>query len=123
MTKNDGIVSENRVLYEATASSSRHVPTSGTPSGNFVPPENAVRRPFPVIVDLTFGDGFHSKAILEEFREEEDLILFAVDRDPKAVELAQALKDEETRKVIPIHSRYVGELPRLGMLCSVIMCV
>jgi len=106
VTKNDGIVSENRVHYEATASSSRHVPTSGTSSGNFVPPENAVRQPFPVIVDLTFGDGFHSKAILEEFREEEDLILFAVDRDPKAVELAQALKDEETRKVIPIHSRF-----------------
>ena len=51
-------------------------------------PINASRTPFPVVLDLTFGNGTHSRAILEEFREDEDLILFAMDRDPKAVELA-----------------------------------
>ena len=62
-------------------------------------------RPFPVIVDLTFGDGFHSRAILEEFKKEENLVLFAMDRDPGAVQLAEALKLEETRRVVPIHAK------------------
>ena len=66
---------------------------------------DAVRRPFPVIVDLTFGNGFHSRAILEEFRHEKDLTLFAVDRDPKAVQLAEELRREETRRVVPIHCK------------------
>ena len=66
---------------------------------------SSLGRPFPVIVDMTFGDGFHSRAILEEFRHESDLVLFAMDRDPKAVELAEKLSEEETRMVVPLHAK------------------
>ena len=105
LTGNDSPNIEAGVWHDAIATSTSQVSTSDLSSGNSVPPQNATRRPFPVIVDLTFGDGFHSRAILEEFRDEDDLILFAVDRDPKAVQLAQALKQDETRNVIPIHAR------------------
>jgi len=106
LTRNDSPNTEAGVRDDAIATSTSHVPTSGLSSANSIPPQSAIRHPFPVVVDLTFGDGFHSRAILEEFRDEDDLILFAVDRDPKAVQLAQALKQEETRRVIPIHARF-----------------
>ena len=67
-------------------------------------PERTFNSPFPVVVDMTFGDGFHSGAILREFQDE-SLILFAMDRDPKAVELAGNLSKEEGRTVVPIHAK------------------
>ena len=66
---------------------------------------STVRQPFPVIVDLTFGNGAHSRAILEEFKDDRNLVLFAMDRDPKAVELAEVLKREDARTVVPIHAK------------------
>ena len=63
------------------------------------------RGPFPVIVDMTFGNGIHSRAILEECSQERDLTLFAMDRDPKAVELAEELSREESRTVVPLQAK------------------
>ena len=61
--------------------------------------------PYPVIVDMTFGNGIHSRAILEELSQERDLTLFAMDRDPRAVELAEELSSEESRTIVPLHSK------------------
>ncbi len=58
-------------------------------------------RPAGVYVDATFGRGGHSRAILARLGPEGRLI--ALDRDPAAVQAAQALPDSRLRVV---HSRF-----------------
>lgn len=58
-------------------------------------------RPAGVYVDATFGRGGHSRAILSRLGPEGRLI--ALDRDPAAVQAAQALPDPRLRVV---HSRF-----------------
>ncbi|KAF5897749.1 putative methyltransferase-like protein 15 isoform X2, partial [Clarias magur] len=62
-----------------------------------------------VVLDLTFGGGGHSKAIL---RSVPDVTLVAVDRDPVAFRFAQQLAEEYPGQVKPVLGRF-SELKEL----------
>ncbi|KAL1110527.1 hypothetical protein AAG570_008055 [Ranatra chinensis] len=60
-----------------------------------------------IIIDMTFGAGGHSEAILETAR---DLRLFCIDRDPFAFGLAQNLANSHPNRVIACHGKFT-DLP------------
>ncbi|XP_037390308.1 probable methyltransferase-like protein 15 isoform X2 [Pygocentrus nattereri] len=66
-------------------------------------------KPGQVILDLTFGGGGHSKAIL---RLVPGVTLVAADRDPEAFRLAQQLAEEHPGQVKPVLGRF-SELKEL----------
>ncbi|KAK7913223.1 hypothetical protein WMY93_013434 [Mugilogobius chulae] len=66
-------------------------------------------RPGQVVLDMTFGGGGHSKAILNTVPE---VTVLALDRDPTAISLAEDLAKEYPGQVKPILGRF-SELPTL----------
>ncbi|XP_077444297.1 12S rRNA N(4)-cytidine methyltransferase METTL15 [Stigmatopora argus] len=56
-------------------------------------------QPGHVVLDMTFGGGGHTKAILEEIS---DVTVLALDRDPTAISLAQELAKENPGRVRPL---------------------
>ncbi|XP_053349393.1 probable methyltransferase-like protein 15 [Clarias gariepinus] len=66
-------------------------------------------KPGQVVLDMTFGGGGHSKAIL---RSVPDVTLVAVDRDPVAFRFAQQLAEEYPGQVKPVLGRF-SELKEL----------
>ncbi|KAA0723336.1 putative methyltransferase-like protein 15 [Triplophysa tibetana] len=68
-----------------------------------------------VVLDLTFGAGGHSKAILQSVP---GVTVVAVDRDPRAFQLAQHLAQEFPGQVKPVLGRFSeldNLLPALGL--------
>ena len=62
-----------------------------------------------VVLDMTFGGGGHSRALLEA---SEDLRIIALDRDPTAHNLAKLLQEEYPGRVLPLLGRF-SDLPHL----------
>ncbi|XP_039267213.2 12S rRNA N(4)-cytidine methyltransferase METTL15-like [Styela clava] len=62
-----------------------------------------------IILDMTFGAGGHTKAILENCP---DCKIIALDRDPYANSLAQQLREETSERVIPVLGRF-SELEKI----------
>ncbi|XP_076149003.1 12S rRNA N(4)-cytidine methyltransferase METTL15 [Alosa pseudoharengus] len=60
-------------------------------------------QPGQVVVDMTFGAGGHTKAIL---RAVHDVTVVALDRDPLAYRLAQQLAEEHPGRVYPLLGRF-----------------
>uniref|UniRef100_A0A3Q2ULX9 12S rRNA N(4)-cytidine methyltransferase METTL15 n=1 Tax=Fundulus heteroclitus TaxID=8078 RepID=A0A3Q2ULX9_FUNHE len=69
-------------------------------------------QPAQVVLDMTFGGGGHTKAILNTFPE---VTVLALDRDPTAISLAQQLAKEHSGRVKPLLGRF-SELDAL--LCN-----
>ncbi|WP_422245409.1 16S rRNA (cytosine(1402)-N(4))-methyltransferase RsmH [Zwartia sp.] len=63
-----------------------------------------------VFVDATFGRGGHSRLLLEKLNP--DARLFVFDKDPQAIEVAQALAQSD-RRVTVIHEGFGGMLSAL----------
>ncbi|XP_030650016.1 12S rRNA N(4)-cytidine methyltransferase METTL15 [Chanos chanos] len=82
-------------------------------------------QPGQVILDMTFGAGGHSKAILKTVP---DVTVLALDRDPVAYRLSQQLAEEYPCQVIPLLGRF-SDLKRLlsekgfgpGSLCGALL--
>lgn len=55
------------------------------------------------VLDMTFGAGGHSRALLDHLP---DCVVLALDRDPYAHKLAQELAEERPGKVIPLLGRF-----------------
>lgn len=66
-------------------------------------------QPGQVVLDMTFGGGGHTKAILSTIPE---VTVLALDRDPTAVSLAKDLAKEHPGRVMPLLGRF-SELPAL----------
>ncbi|KAM9766122.1 12S rRNA N(4)-cytidine methyltransferase METTL15 [Menidia menidia] len=60
-------------------------------------------QPGQVVLDMTFGGGGHTKAILNTVPE---VTILALDRDPTAVSLAQQLAKEHSGRVKPLLGRF-----------------
>uniref|UniRef100_A0A3Q0RDD0 12S rRNA N(4)-cytidine methyltransferase METTL15 n=1 Tax=Amphilophus citrinellus TaxID=61819 RepID=A0A3Q0RDD0_AMPCI len=60
-------------------------------------------KPAQVVLDMTFGGGGHTKAILSTVPE---VTVLALDRDPTAISLAQQLAKEHIGRVKPILGRF-----------------
>ncbi|KAM8762810.1 12S rRNA N(4)-cytidine methyltransferase METTL15 isoform 3-T5 [Acanthopagrus schlegelii] len=60
-------------------------------------------QPGQVVLDMTFGGGGHTKAILNTVPE---ITLLALDRDPTAISLAEQLAKEHFGRVKPLLSRF-----------------
>ncbi|XP_026123193.1 12S rRNA N(4)-cytidine methyltransferase METTL15 [Carassius auratus] len=72
-------------------------------------------KPGQVVLDLTFGAGGHSKAILQSVP---SVTVVAADRDPTAFQMAQRLAEEYTGQVKPVLGRFSelnNLLPALGL--------
>ncbi|XP_051579960.1 12S rRNA N4-methylcytidine methyltransferase-like isoform X2 [Myxocyprinus asiaticus] len=72
-------------------------------------------QPGQVVLDLTFGSGGHSKAILQSAP---GVTVVAADRDPLAFQLAQCLSQEYPGQVKPVLGRFSelnNLLPTLGL--------
>ncbi|XP_059386293.1 probable methyltransferase-like protein 15 isoform X3 [Carassius carassius] len=72
-------------------------------------------KPGQVVLDLTFGAGGHSKAILQSVP---SVTVVAADRDPTAFQIAQRLAEEYTGQVKPVLGRFSelnNLLPALGL--------
>ncbi|XP_062380432.1 probable methyltransferase-like protein 15 [Sardina pilchardus] len=65
--------------------------------------ESLALQPGQVVVDMTFGAGGHTKAIL---RAMPDVTVIALDRDPLAYRLAQQLAEEHPGRVYPLLGRF-----------------
>nr|XP_046205140.1 probable methyltransferase-like protein 15 isoform X2 [Oncorhynchus gorbuscha] len=68
-------------------------------------------QPGQVVLDMTFGGGGHTKAIL---RASPEVTVVALDRDPTAFSLAQQLAKEHSGRVHPL----LGRFSELGALLS-----
>ncbi len=76
-------------------------------------------KPSGVYLDATFGRGGHCRAMLEELSEEGRVI--ALDRDPQAIAVAQALQVQEPRLQV-VQARFAdlgGVLARCGLAGAV----
>ena len=62
-----------------------------------------------IILDMTFGAGGHTKAILEMCP---SVTVYALDRDPGAIALAQKLLKQYPNRLVPLLGRFT-ELPKL----------
>ncbi|XP_054474386.1 probable methyltransferase-like protein 15 isoform X2 [Anoplopoma fimbria] len=60
-------------------------------------------QPGQVVLDMTFGGGGHTKAILKMVHE---VTVLALDRDPTAISLAQQLAKEHSGRVKPLLGRF-----------------
>ncbi|XP_073693192.1 12S rRNA N4-methylcytidine (m4C) methyltransferase [Garra rufa] len=72
-------------------------------------------KPGQVVLDLTFGAGGHSKAILQSVP---DVTVVAADRDPTAYQMAQRLAEKYPGQVKPVLGRFselYNLLPALGL--------
>ncbi|XP_063045614.1 probable methyltransferase-like protein 15 [Engraulis encrasicolus] len=70
-------------------------------------------QPGQVVLDMTFGAGGHTKAILRSVPE---VTVVALDRDPVAHRLAQQLAQEYPGRVIPVLGRFSEASPLLAAL-------
>ncbi|XP_012674853.1 probable methyltransferase-like protein 15 [Clupea harengus] len=70
-------------------------------------------QPGQVVLDMTFGAGGHTKAILRAVR---DVTVVALDRDPVAHGLAQQLAEEHPGRVYPLLGRFSELSPLLTRL-------
>lgn len=66
-------------------------------------------KPGDTMIDMTFGAGGHSTKVLETVP---DIKIFALDRDPTAINYAQDLADKYPGQVFPLVGRF-SELPNL----------
>merc|ERR1719419_984576 len=66
---------------------------------------DADSRRFPVVIDMTFGSGVHSKALTRAI-ESDNLLLFAMDRDPAAVAEARQFQAEVGVEVVPFQAKF-----------------
>ncbi|XP_061886793.1 probable methyltransferase-like protein 15 [Entelurus aequoreus] len=60
-------------------------------------------KPGQVVLDMTFGGGGHTKAVLDA---DSDVTILALDRDPAAISLAQQLAKEHPGQVKPLLGRF-----------------
>ncbi|CAF0911575.1 unnamed protein product [Adineta ricciae] len=56
-----------------------------------------------IFLDLTFGAGGHTRGLLNQ---NEKSIVYALDRDPHAVELANKMAKEYPNRLFPFHARF-----------------
>jgi len=87
----------------ATAHNPDHVPVLLAEVVDALAPRDGGR-----YVDGTFGVGGYTRAILAAA----DCTVFAIDRDPDAIDRARALSDEVGARLVPLHGRF-GEMERL----------
>jgi len=86
----------------------RHVPVMHNEVINFFKPKSGEK-----YLDMTFGAGGHSKQLLNSA---EDIVVYALDRDPVAYELAiQAASEAPSGSLIPLLGKF-SDLPDL--LCN-----
>ena len=74
----------------------------------------AGQSPVPVFVDCTFGAGGLTRAILDRIPGSR---VIALDADPHAVARAEALREQQPRRVTPIHANFsqlAGALASVG---------
>jgi len=69
--------------------------------------------PGQTIVDMTFGAGGHTEAILQSTP---DIKVFAVDRDPLAFQYAQKLSAKYPGQVFPMLGRFSEVLDQINKL-------
>lgn len=62
-----------------------------------------------VIIDMTFGEGGHTKALL---RSSPSSVIICLDKDPQAFKAAQELAVEHPNRIYPVHGNF-SDLPQL----------
>ena len=91
-------------LLKPTKSNRPHVPVMLNETLEYLNPDKNE-----VFIDMTFGSGGHTKKILESA---ENVKVFALDRDPTAINYAKQLAEEYPNRLIPLLGRF-SELPNL----------
>ncbi|XP_062823841.1 12S rRNA N4-methylcytidine (m4C) methyltransferase isoform X3 [Anolis carolinensis] len=106
--KSLSLYDDENLLYRVDSDNDQqlHIPVMVKEVVNFLAPQKGQ-----CILDMTFGAGGHTKALLQK---EMDIKLYALDRDPTAYELAQRLSDSYTQQIQPL----LGQFSQLEALLT-----
>ncbi|KAM9816771.1 12S rRNA N(4)-cytidine methyltransferase METTL15 [Neosynchiropus ocellatus] len=97
-SSNVGSQEKRPELFSCSAESTPHIPVMLNEVLHYL-----AIQPGQVVLDMTFGGGGHTKAILGAHAE---VTVLALDRDPAAIALAQQLEKKHSGRVKPVLGRF-----------------